>query len=285
MSVSVDADAATPPSISNVEEHTVGVGISHLCRQRTSSFGLTKGIIEQFSPDLILEGNTSALPGGSQPIPNATFVDSNQINFQEIVQVDLPTRAEMDFLLDTYLNAVHWFMMMFHEPTFRRRYDALLSTGNCDISTQRFAIFVLLILSIGARYANREEARWKCPGLDLEKFQQQALAKVEESLLGLFDELELESVQICVLLGSFYLYHGRPNRAFVVLGAGIRCAQAMSLHRESAWPIGSEMNKEERRRVWWALFVFDRYVKVPRVDGADSMQVCIHSLWQTLWHP
>lgn len=93
---------------------------------------------------------------------------------------------------------------------------------------------------------------------DLHAFQKQSLQTVESGLNDLYDAAGIESIQVCILLGSFHSYHGKPNLSFVMLGAGLKCAQLMNLYKESSWRGLSEVAKEERRRTFWALFVFDR---------------------------
>lgn len=85
------------------------------------------------------------------------------------------------------------------------------------------------------------------------------LGKVRERMFDIYDEGRLEAIQISILLASFYLYHEKPNLAFSVLGAGIKSAQAMGLHRQSSWKSCSAITLESRKRTWWALYVFDRY--------------------------
>lgn len=220
-------------------------------------------IIDQFSPRTILGSSTSALPGGS----NVSTGQSEDPISIEAFNFKFPPKAVADFLFETYLEAVHWFMMVFHEPTFRSQYDSILLAGQgYHFQTHKSdskLLLVLLVLSLGAHYTTLERVQAHCPTFDLEDFRIRSLAKVEERLLSLLDGSDIESVQVCVLLGSFYLYHGRPNLAYVVVGAGIRCSQIMGLFKEFSWRGVSDIAKEERRRTFWALFVFDRSVAVP----------------------
>jgi hypothetical protein len=87
------------------------------------------------------------------------------------------------------------------------------------------------------------------------------LAKVKEQLFEMFDQAALETVQISLLMTSFYLYNSRPNLAFAILGSAIKSAQAIGLHQESLWRPCSQITRETRRRVWWATYVFDRSVQ------------------------
>lgn len=214
-------------------------------------------IIDQFSPRTILGSSTSALPGGS----NVSTGQSDDLISIEAFNFKFPPKPVADFLLETYLEAVHWFMMVFHEPTFRTQYEGILAGQRYHLQNHKAdskLLLVLLVLSLGAHYTTPERVQDHCPTFDLEDFRTRSLAKVEERLLNLLDGSDIESVQVCVLLGSFYLYHGRPNLAYVVVGAGIRCSQIMGLLKECAWRGVSDIAKEERRRTFWALFVFDR---------------------------
>lgn len=112
---------------------------------------------------------------------------------------------------------------------------------------------------MGARYTTDDEALEACgPNLDLGSLQQQMLKEVQAHLLDVIDIGGVESVQICVLLSSFYMYNGRPNLALAILGAGVQSSQAIGLHKESLWGPLTETAKEVRRRAWWALYVLDR---------------------------
>lgn len=124
----------------------------------------------------------------------------------------------------------------------------------------RFYHLLLVVCALGCQYVDKDAA--SNIGLDAAEFQNMALKRIEANMLIIYEDSDLMSIQICVLLGSFYLYTGRPNLGFVVLGSGIRCAYAVGLHRESIWPRLAREEVEERRRVWWALYIFDRYASI-----------------------
>jgi gamma-glutamyl phosphate reductase len=92
----------------------------------------------------------------------------------------------------------------------------------------------------------------------MQSLQATLLSKVKQFIYELYDDGCLETVQISILLGSLYLYNGRPNLAFAILGAAIKSAQAMGLHVESSWKTKSEEAREVQRYIWWALYIFDR---------------------------
>jgi hypothetical protein len=70
----------------------------------------------------------------------------------------------------------------------------------------------------------------------------------------------LETVQALALLGGYYCHFlNRPNMANVVMGAALRMAIAMGLHREERSGSHNHSIFEIRRRVWWCLFCLDSW--------------------------
>ncbi|KAI4752517.1 hypothetical protein E4T52_16909 [Aureobasidium sp. EXF-3400] len=69
------------------------------------------------------------------------------------------------------------------------------------------------------------------------------------------DQNSISAIQTLILLGPFCCYHGRPNLSFSMLGASLRTAQALGLHREPSRI--SFHDCEERKRVWWTIYTWD----------------------------
>ena len=116
-------------------------------------------------------------------------------------------------------------------------------------------------LTLGiAQYATSSTRQEHCPDVDVLVVQEILLEKVKQLMYELHDEVCLETVQTCILQGSFYLYNAQPNLALAILGSGIKSAQAMGLHMESSWKTESDEVREIQRHIWWSLYTFDRYV-------------------------
>ncbi|KAI7775504.1 hypothetical protein LA080_006747 [Diaporthe eres] len=85
-------------------------------------------------------------------------------------------------------------------------------------------------------------------------------------LLEVVAQGSIEAVQACVLLGSFYLYHGEPELAWPICGCGLRIAQALNLHRRrhqsgsTSCSVPPDLDdpgqraEEARKRCWWAVY-------------------------------
>ena len=83
------------------------------------------------------------------------------------------------------------------------------------------------------------------------------LRTVRGHLMDIMGEESLDFIRICILVGSHDVYHGRPKSSFALLGASIKTAQAMNLHRQTVRTESWEV-KEQRSRVWWTLYTWDR---------------------------
>jgi hypothetical protein len=79
----------------------------------------------------------------------------------------------------------------------------------------------------------------------------------------------LETIQALGLLGGYFCHYlNQPNMANVILGAALRMALAMGLHREPASRakelsgLHNWATHETRRRVWWCLFCLDTWASL-----------------------
>jgi hypothetical protein len=147
-------------------------------------------------------------------------------------------------------------MMVFHEDAFRRRFAELSRQEHVKYQDTPFYWTCLLVVALGAHYGalrapeDQRSAEYRQLSRDL-------IAVLETRFLQIVGCPAVESVQICVLLGSF-IFYTRPTIGLGICGMGVKIAQVMSLHRESFWKETSEVAREEKRRTWWALEVFDK---------------------------
>ncbi|KAI9925818.1 hypothetical protein MW887_005624 [Aspergillus wentii] len=111
-----------------------------------------------------------------------------------------------------------------------------------------------------------------------------------KSYLGL-DSLgcsDLETVQTLGLIGGYYLHYiSQPNLAYSLMGAALRMAAALGLHKEfsnnrdvpSKQKIAS---MDLKRRVWWSLFCMDTWGSMTL--GRPSMGRVGHAITVQLPH-
>jgi hypothetical protein len=162
-------------------------------------------------------------------------------------------------LFNTFIKSVHWFMLIFHEPSLREEMNSALTTGRVGERNLSNIVLLLVVLLIATKYVAEEDVISPRTPIDIDHLQTKLLRAVENKFLAVLDQDNVGAVQVCVLLSSFYFYHGRPNRCLAINSAAIRMAQNLKFNRERSWQGVDTIEREQRRRVWWALYVLDGY--------------------------
>lgn len=231
---------------------------------------------------------TSAIPGGGCRDTNGTnssnVFPAPLIPVIDIIGIELPGVDVCNKLLETYFSSVHWFSLVVYEPKFRVRYHAITGSGLAGRNDHGFLLLLLMVLIMGCWYTPKHKTRdLGLSAPDMDGLRSGLLAVVQRDFMELMDEDSLEFVQVCALLGSFYLYHGRPRSSFSILGAATKTSQAMDLHRDSSSRRSFEDN-EERKRVWWTIYTWDRYSFILTLHISTlitCIQVRYHHVWKT----
>ncbi|CAG9981274.1 unnamed protein product, partial [Clonostachys byssicola] len=163
---------------------------------------------------------------------------------QELVPVRWTLKGQA--LIDAYFKGCHVFTPMLDEVTFRADY---LSARRYDAP---WLSLVNMVFAIGSIMAT------KSSDTDHFKYYEEAMKHLSLAALG---SSCIETVQSLALLGGHYLHYiNRPNMANAILGATIRMASALGLHREPAnQGINNTAADEVRRRTWWSLFCLDTW--------------------------
>ncbi|KAK9328173.1 fungal-specific transcription factor domain-containing protein [Lipomyces starkeyi] len=227
-----------------------------------SAMGITRKIFGLHGLNVV-ERITSAIPDGEMHTENSpTDCDASvkhPIKF--ILGSPLPSKDVMDVMLEEYFDSVHWFSLVIFEPRFRPEYNSV-AEGYAYQSQKGFLILLSTVLGMAAWYHSKKSSgsESSLPHEDWNKWRVNLLSLAEARFLELMDESSLASIQTCLLLGSFYVYHGRPNSSFALLGATIKSAQAMGLHRDPC-RCGTD-ESEERKRVWWTIYTWDRFASI-----------------------
>ncbi|PBP23355.1 hypothetical protein BUE80_DR005887 [Diplocarpon rosae] len=86
------------------------------------------------------------------------------------------------------------------------------------------------------------------------------------------DTFEIDHAQASILISIFLSEINRASAAGIWLASAVRISQEIGLHLETGpWPI---VQGEMRRRVWWAIYVWDRHMSLELgrpllIDDAD----------------
>ncbi|KAF9895210.1 hypothetical protein FE257_000112 [Aspergillus nanangensis] len=153
-------------------------------------------------------------------------------------------------LLDAYFTYVQPFIPMLDEQSFRETY--LLGQRKDD----RWLALLNIVFAMGSIAA--------CPSDDTSHatFFQRCRGFMTLDCLG---SSHMETIQALGLMGGYYLHYvSQPNLAYSLMGAALRMAAALGLHKEftETQDVSSKQRPpsvELRRRVWWSLFCLDTW--------------------------
>ncbi|OQV04371.1 Fungal Zn2-Cys6 binuclear cluster domain-containing protein [Cladophialophora immunda] len=159
------------------------------------------------------------------------------VPLRQVLGMGLPPENISLLLFNAYIKYMHWYMLVFHEPTLRAQLECFLRSRRATDGDLCSLLLILIVLIIGARFLTEDDY---------------------ENLLSIQD-ISLHSITFQYLLGSYYLIAGCPQQAFLLAGASLRVAHAEGLHQERTWGRVDEVERHTRRRLWWMLFVSDGY--------------------------
>ncbi|KAK1714072.1 fungal-specific transcription factor domain-containing protein [Colletotrichum lupini] len=186
----------------------------------------------------------------------------------------LPAQAPVAVLVNIYFEKIHWFMMIFFTSEFRARVQELHIAAPPGSPPRKANPGILgLVLAVcltSLRYASPEQhSQLVALGVDPDSLQENILATLKVRFLDVVSLGSIEAVQMCILLGSFYLYHGEPELAWPICGSGLRIAQALKLHQRhkdedepSTVPdVDNPIHRaaETRKRCWWAIYEIETF--------------------------
>jgi transcriptional regulatory protein GAL4 len=156
-----------------------------------------------------------------------------------------PNRHIADAMIDAYFRTYHLSYPILHEPSFRAQWTEVIPRP----SGESWVVLAYVVAAIGV-FATATSGHER---LDLTLF-----ARAREVLSFKFLEMgNLTLVQALALISNYQQKRDKPNSGYNYLGLAVRMAMGLGLHKEfQGWSI-SPLNMEIRRRVWWALCVFD----------------------------
>ncbi|KAG5761497.1 hypothetical protein H9Q72_010388 [Fusarium xylarioides] len=181
----------------------------------------------------------------------------------------LPEVEPATLLVDNYFDRIHWFILVFHQDDFRRKFQDLYyhstsSSGpNAPSTGIGFLAVLLAVFATSLHHIGTQESKLKSYNVDAKELKEKILDALKSRFLDVISKGSLEAVQFCVLMASYYLYHGEPGMAWPLSGSGLRIAQALNLHRkmEARVPSDQTLNRQiqDRKRAWWAVYEIDTF--------------------------
>ncbi|OGM50920.1 hypothetical protein ABOM_000712 [Aspergillus bombycis] len=213
------------------------------------------------SPDR--DVHESSMPASNTGTSRKRPCPDSRSSVDSMFQVDLPPDSLINGILDAYFSVVHPFIPILHEPLFRSRLR--------DPAERPRLMPILHAMVVSAlRYVANERlaAEWSTshPG---------ALQKSRDFVvLSSIDSLSVEGAQSLIIIAFVHICDGSASKAWPIVGALARGVVYMGLHCESDEdqqgdpcvqsfrylpPARVWTEMEERRRVFWNVFLLDRF--------------------------
>ncbi|KAI0750793.1 fungal-specific transcription factor domain-containing protein [Daedaleopsis nitida] len=174
---------------------------------------------------------------------------------------ELPPQKMRDDLVEHYFSAINWSRYPISEREFRVSYDSFLASqhNQGNPSNLRFLPLLFVVLAISVRLApdrigGNEQTR-KTASSRFYWCSRRALLVIAAIQPDCF-----EIVLTRMLSARFLVLDRRMTEAWSQLGAAVRTAQAIGLHRDGA-DMGMDLvQTERRRRIWSNLYHADRSI-------------------------
>lgn len=207
-------------------------------------------------------------------------------------EVELPPRDLVDELVEIYFSKIHPWIPMLHVRLFRQRLAD-------DRERVRLTTILHAIVSLCARYSSDVRLG------NAEQKSRNAKKSKQTVLLRSMESFSVENLQALIICAFDTLGSGRGPSAWSIVGSMTRTVEQLQLSVEEddqptaasakvmikrmafLPPARSWSEREERRRVFWNIFLMDRFCSIATgwnfsLTGADvRMRLpCEGALWE-----
>ncbi|KAF8486532.1 fungal-specific transcription factor domain-containing protein [Gautieria morchelliformis] len=239
------------------------------------------------SPDEHIKGSSSDRPGGDtlRTVVRSPFLEQLQNNSLSSMLVDTPAPAarlqslvlECGFpptvitelvkqlpdanlsraLVDYYFTSINYTRCPLYEPLFRFSYKSIgLNQNNLHPSDIRFLPVLFAVLALSMRLSPNHMANDRVRRSTSLRFYWSS-----RRALLIASAIQTNSLEIILthLLGArFNLFERRITESWSEVGAAVRIAQALGLHRDPSNLKLDSFQTEYRRRIWAYVYHADR---------------------------
>jgi hypothetical protein len=189
----------------------------------------------------------------------------------------LPTKDQADTLVAKYFEAVDPVYPMLHKEAFYADYDTfwrLPQEEKCFADASLLAL-QFAIYALGAQFLQMESDQAR---QQISEFYVSA-AHQSLRLYPFLSRTSLRSIEAMVLMGYFLMNDNKATDAWAFSGILVKQSYAMGLHRDPDLiaPKASVMEKNQRRKVWQAVFFQDTFftvlVKLPPTTTFSDVSI------------
>ncbi|TFK76133.1 hypothetical protein BDN72DRAFT_810181 [Pluteus cervinus] len=176
-------------------------------------------------------------------------------------EVEWPDRDLADKLVEAYFAKLHFLMPVVDKPSFLRQYKEAMENQHDPDTSRSKTPFLSLVFAVFACAAQLVEDVRLSTGGQRGDDGGMGMVYYERALILQYishANIQIAHVQGFILMSSFLCSINCLPQAWILIGQGIRTGQDLGLHRSPKRLTITSIEKETRRKVWWALYVLDR---------------------------
>ncbi|KAI3612336.1 nucleus protein [Moniliophthora roreri] len=179
----------------------------------------------------------------------------------ELLQ-ELPPLRTSDVLINYYFSAINWTRYVISEKDFRAAYKSVCAHGAHGVGATnpndiRFLPLLFVVLAIAVRLAP-EEVAGDARSRRVTSLRYYWSSRRSLLIAAAIQPDSLDIVLTRLLSARFLTFDRRITECWSQLGAAVRTAEALGLHRDGATMGMDAQQVEYRRRIWSYLYHADR---------------------------
>lgn len=189
------------------------------------------------------------------------FLDDEELVLDHTIDpYGRPPRHIADMLLDCYFFTVHPSFPIIAKIPFMQQYE-MFYTGSDLQPTKRWLTILNLVFALAAKFAQLVSKPWVLEANSPMVYFTRArkLSFTENQLL---EHPNLQQVQVEGLTAFFLMAIGHINRSWRACGVSVRSAIALGINLRSESKETSNLSKEIRYRVWWAIYTLENTLSI-----------------------
>lgn len=226
-------------------------------------------------------GNLSKLLGSGEMAGDTAQLSSDDIPFPELQLDDLflPPRPIARRLYNYMFDHSMVFVHFFHRPTFIKNFKMVYDYhfeqnspgGDAKVikptDFQKFLPLLYASFAVGCVYAADDAADIGIPDVHQSAYASNRWMRansrykyfaIAKKLLNPLDDPDLYTVQTLILMVIYLMCSYKMSLCYTHLGAALRAAQRLGLHRKLDYKF-SPIELEERKRTFWSAYNIERY--------------------------
>lgn len=175
------------------------------------------------------------------------------------VRPDLPPKHISDQILHSYYGSMHLVMPILYWPTFLQEYETIYKTGDFRHVSSVCRSLFFAVLAVGSLFNidknSTHHLQYSSSGreyMDISQSQSNCMN----------DEFQIDHARVAILTSIFHAEINMKSAARRWLASAICICQEIGLQREDLggpWP---SLDIEVRRRLWWAVYMWDRHISL-----------------------